>query len=81
MNLYLISQNVNTGWDTYQSAVVSAKNENEAKSIHPRFGLNWNGENVSRSGWSSIEDVEVQLIGETSLYNTPTIIITDFKNG
>lgn len=36
MNLYLIWQNVNRGYDTYDSAVVVAKNEEEAKLIHPK---------------------------------------------
>jgi hypothetical protein len=36
-NLYLISQNEITGCDTYDSAVVVAANEHEAKRIHPSF--------------------------------------------
>lgn len=35
MNLYLISQNVNNDYDTYDSAVVVAENEGEARMIHP----------------------------------------------
>ena len=35
MKLYLISQDVNTGYDTYDSAVVSAKSEADARTIHP----------------------------------------------
>jgi len=35
MKLYLISQEIVTGYDTYDSAVVSAKDENDAKNIHP----------------------------------------------
>jgi len=35
MKLYRISQDKNDGYDTYDSAVVAAENENEAKLIHP----------------------------------------------
>jgi len=35
MNLYLISQEVNTDWDTFSSAVVIAESEEEARKIHP----------------------------------------------
>ena len=35
MKIYKISQDVNKDYDTYDSAVVYAENEEEAKSIHP----------------------------------------------
>jgi hypothetical protein len=35
MNLYLISQNVNNDYDTYDAAVVAANSEDEARLIHP----------------------------------------------
>lgn len=35
MNLYLISQTVNKGYDTYDSAVVVAESDETAKAIHP----------------------------------------------
>lgn len=35
MNLYLISQNDNRGYDTYDSAVVAAESEAQARAIHP----------------------------------------------
>lgn len=35
MNLYLISQDHNCTWDTYDSAVVAAKDETRARLIHP----------------------------------------------
>jgi len=35
MNLYLISQTINNGYDTYDSAVVCAESEDEARKIHP----------------------------------------------
>jgi len=35
MKLFLISQTVNSGYDTYDSAVVVAKDEQSAKEVHP----------------------------------------------
>jgi hypothetical protein len=35
MKLWLISQDVNTGYDTYDSAVVAAETEEQARLIHP----------------------------------------------
>jgi hypothetical protein len=33
MNLYLLTQNVNNGWDTYDSMVIAAENEEDAKHL------------------------------------------------
>lgn len=35
MKLWLISQTVNAGYDTFDSAVVCAEDESEARAIHP----------------------------------------------
>jgi hypothetical protein len=35
MNLYLLSQDVVCGYDTYDSCVVAAESEDEARKIHP----------------------------------------------
>jgi len=35
MNLYLISQDKNSDYDTYDSAVVAAKSHTDARNIHP----------------------------------------------
>lgn len=35
MKLFLISQNIVHGYDTYDSMVVSAKSEDDARKIHP----------------------------------------------
>ena len=66
MNLYLVSQDVNGGYDTYGSFVVAAISEDQAKSYHPSRGLNWNGKYDYNSVWCSKEDTEVQLIGKAS---------------
>lgn len=40
LNLYLISQTVNNDYDTFDSAVVAARDEEDARSIHPIF-VHW----------------------------------------
>lgn len=39
MNIYLISQNENTGYDACSLAVVVAENEDQAKKIYPISGV------------------------------------------
>ena len=42
MNLYLIWQDENNDYDTYDSAIVCAKNGDEAVKIHPSgYQKNW----------------------------------------
>lgn len=43
MKLWVISQTANDGYDTYDSAVVAAETEDDAKLIHPNGGLVWGG--------------------------------------
>ena len=62
MNLYLISQNVNVGYDTFDSAVVVAKDENGARKIHPDKDIGWDGSDFY-SSWCNSEDVHVELLG------------------
>jgi hypothetical protein len=49
MILYLISQTANTGYDTYDSAVVAAETPDEAIRIHPSGGMTWD---EKREGWA-----------------------------
>lgn len=35
MNIYKISQDINNGYDSYDSAIVCAENEDDARTIHP----------------------------------------------
>lgn len=60
MNLYLIAQDENTGYDTYDSAVVCAESEDDARQIHPFFR---NPEWDTFSWCSSPEHVEVKFLG------------------
>jgi hypothetical protein len=65
MNLYLISQETNNDYDTYDSAVVAAESEDAARSIHPSES-DWDGKSSMYGTWSAKEDVSVRLIGVAS---------------
>ena len=60
MNLYLITQTVNNGYDTYDAFVVCAESEDDAKTIK---GLN-EKENPYEVWVWSIDDIEVKYLGK-----------------
>lgn len=78
MKLWLISQSENNGWDTYDSAVVAAETEDEARNIYPdnwdTSPKRWNGSkwlwylddgrvlDYSSGSWTSPDNVSVQLL-------------------
>ena len=65
MKLYIISQSVNRWYDTYDSAVVAAESEDDARDIHP-YG-EW--PKIYCKDWVAKEEkhlVEVLYIGETN---------------
>lgn len=74
MKLYLLTQDVNNDYDTYDSAVVVAANEEEARNIHPSWG--WG------SGcWAKSPDqVKVEFIGTTKL-KSGTVVCSSFNAG
>lgn len=83
MNLYLISQSFNNDYDTYDSAVVAAKNEEDAKQVYP--GDANKPEDVERwrrMNWASPEHVDVTYIG-TAKPGTKagTVICASFNAG
>lgn len=78
MNLYLISQEENLGYDTHDSAVVAAEDERAARNTHPGFG-EW-GENWG--SWApSPEHVTVRLLGVAEPGTEPGVILASFNAG
>ena len=78
MNIYLLSQTENTGYDTYDSCVVIAGNEEEAKTIIPGNFSDY------RYVWCNPNDVLVEYVGEFkgNLENYPTrVICASFNAG
>jgi hypothetical protein len=83
MNLYLIKQDVNNGYDTYDSAVVIASSAEEAKTIHPE-GYRWEGDKWSGDDWGvwcEPDNVTVVLVGQASSGNIGDVIIASFNAG
>ena len=87
MNIYLISQRENNGYDTYSDMVVVAKDEEEARNIHPREQyMNiedqedpWEDE---YSGWCrSPNKVTVEIKGRAIKGMKKGIILTSFHAG
>lgn len=79
MKLWLISQDENSGYDTYDSAVVAADSEDEARCTHPsNVGIaDW-----SHGTWASFPDrVNVKLIGEAVPNTSAGVILESFNAG
>ena len=93
MKLYLISQSVNNDWDTYDSAVVVAENETQAKHTSPCIHYVWKDgcwnfvysevdvRKDEHSTWCEPEDVQVQYIGEASESTKLGVVLSSFKAG
>jgi len=93
MKLWLISQELNTGYDTYDSAIVAAYKEADARLIHPRGNRVWhNGAwgywhdgkfigSVNYSDWAPPANVSVKLIGEAVDGTAPGVICASFNAG
>lgn len=80
MNLYRISQSVCGGWDTYDSAVVAAKTEDDAKVIHPS-GRKTIHDEFSYDWAKKVEDVEAELIGKAVKGTEAGVIVASFNAG
>lgn len=76
LKLWLISQKENTEWDTYDSAVVAATTEEEARLINP------DGEWILSSAWCSSPDkVHVKYLGIATEDVEPGIVLSSFNAG
>ena len=86
MYLYLIKQRVNNNYDTYDSAVVIASSEEEAKTIHPS-GYRWEKEEWGTDCWGAIaewttpENVAVVLIGTATSGKIGDVVVASFNAG
>jgi len=86
MFLYRISQDVNNNYDTYDSDIVCAESEDEARMIHParRFFddyKEWDGKDEEFSMWCAAKDVQVEIIG-TAANNLPKgVVIASYNAG
>lgn len=77
MKLWLISQDVNTDYDTYSDAVVAAEDEVSARAIHPSpYGWKYGG-----GDWAPVESVKVEYIGEAKPNTAAGVICASFNAG
>ena len=93
MKLYLISQNVNNDWDTYDSAVVAAEDELQAAKICPDKYYIWengcwnfvysSGEKKAETprSWCEPTDINVVYLGEASKDIESGVILSSFNAG
>lgn len=80
MNLYKISQNENSDYDTYDSAVVCAPNENTARSMYPGDGTLIGDE----TKWVWVDDpkfVTVLFLGEAAPGIECGVVCASFNAG
>lgn len=86
MNLYLIEQSINTGYDTYDSAVVAAESPEDARTIKPsgsqgdEYTLDNKGDVFST--WVTIDKmdkIDVTFLGHTELKRG--VILASFNAG
>ena len=86
MNIYLISQNKEHGYDTYDSAVVIAKTAKKARETHPGEPLSdpWNKEKrsyMSLSWAKSPKSVTAKLVGKAKANSEAGVICSSFNAG
>lgn len=86
MNLYLLSQDKNNDYDTYDSAVVAAESEDDARKIHPsEYRQDWDGsENYGGypvNDWTASANVAVKLIGVAAEGIERGVVCSSFNAG
>ena len=85
MNLYLIFQEKNDNYDTFDSAIVAARTKKEARMIHPnenKYDNNWDGKKDGHYGsWVNFEDVDVELIGVAKKGTAKGVVLASYNAG
>lgn len=85
MNLYLLSQNVNNDYDTYDCAIVCAKNKSDALTIHPDRSEKEFKEETERTYFRTWvgkkSDIHCKLIGIASPRIKRGVVCASFNAG
>lgn len=84
MNIYLLSQDENDGYDTHDAIVVYAISEAEAKRMNPSGKMDkFCGDNWDASEWaSSADNVTAKYLGKADGEVTlPGVILASFNAG
>jgi hypothetical protein len=80
MNLYLISQALNSNYDTYDAAVVAAETIEEARLTHPA-DTEWDGLAEKYVTWVLASQVQVELLGIAKEGTPAGVICASFNAG
>ena len=75
LKLYKIKQDVNDYYDTYDSAIVAAFSEEEARNIHP--AEDWGSQHT----WADPEEVTVTYIGIAATDLEKGVVLSSFNAG
>jgi len=86
MNLYKIAQTVNNGYDTYDSAVVAAPDEETARNTHPggpAYTMNPAHREAEEDleSWAEARHVKVTLIGMAESHVPVGVVVSSFNAG
>lgn len=84
MNLYLISQETNNDYDTFDSAVVCAPDELAARNMHPSGECESATEcelEIRRGSWCAPEHVMVQYLGKATKGLKQGVVLASFNAG
>jgi hypothetical protein len=84
MKLWLISQTKNQDYDTYDSAVVAANIEEEARKMHPRDGKDIDPKTDAFCGSTWVEspdDVTCEYIGKAKEGTEKGVVCASFNAG
>jgi len=80
MKLWLVTQDEASGWDTYDSMVVAAASEADARSMHP-CGYEF-GADIGVGVWCSSPDkAKAECIGEADGAVERGVILASFNAG
>ena len=94
MNLYLISQSIDRGYDTYDSAVVAAEGEQAARETLPDNNSEWRTYELDEDGfwvdedgdnptdWAeNVSQVSVKYLGQAAEGTPSGVILASFNAG
>lgn len=86
MNIYLLTQDLVTGYDTYDSMIVAAESEEEAVKIHPDYDLDLERFKAVKDypTWPSYNDIDkiiVIFIGVAAENIKKGVILASFNAG
>ena len=75
MNLYIISQDSNINYDTFDSALVAAESEEDARVIAPCDQV------MIKHEWTTPENVKVQLVGKALPNIKSGVLLASYNAG